>query len=160
MKKTYLFLALLLPFFLCGCSDVNFGVQELHSTYLILEGVESSDVTVYCKSDKLSIAEMSECSEVTNEKTIDTLRKNNLIKDEVPVKVFNVAPGRSRISDHKNVDLSFEVKVSNETYSGELNVRTLNTKSESNIDSVDFELETDSGKVLPAMFTFDLHMTI
>lgn len=159
MKKIFLFLALLLPFIFTGCDDINFGLQELYSTYLIFDGEEKDEVSVFCKSEKLKISEMKECTEITDENIIVVLKQNNLIVDGTSPKVFYV-PHNQMIKDHKKVDLFFKVTINNEIYTGEVTIPTLNTHSVNYIDGISFDLNTDTGKKLPVIFTFDLHMTI
>lgn len=159
MKKVFLFLALLLPFIFTGCDDINFGLQELYNTYLIFDGEEKDEVSVFCKSEKLKISEMKECTEITDENIIVVLKQNDLIVDGTSPKVFYV-PHNQRIMDHKKVDLFFKVTINNEIYTAEVTIPTLNTHSVNNIDSKSFDLKTDNEKKISAVFTFDLHMTI
>ena len=110
MKKVFLFLALLLPFIFTGCDDINFGLQELYNTYLIFDGEEKDEVSVFCKSEKLKISEMKECKEITDENIIGVLKQNDLIVDGTSPKIFYV-PHNQRIMDHKKVDLFFKVTI-------------------------------------------------
>ena len=75
MKKRFLFLALLLPFIFTGCDDINFGVQRVDNVCLILEGVDSLDITVTCESEKLNIYENTECKDITDEGTHDSFKE-------------------------------------------------------------------------------------
>ena len=159
MKKRFLFLALLLPFIFTGCDDINFGVQRVDNVYLILEGVDSLDITVTCESEKLNIYENTECKDITDEGTHDSFKEYGFINDNNPYKLFYITSGE-QIHDHKNVTIFFTVKVDGEIYERKLNIPTLNTHSRNYIDGKRFELETDSGKVLPAIFTFTLNMSI
>ncbi len=159
MKKRFLFLALLLPFIFTGCDDINFGVQRVDNVCLILEGVDSLDITVTCESEKLNIYENTECKEITDEGTYDSFKEYGFINDNNPYKVFYITSGE-QIHDHKNVTIFFKVTINNEIYTAEVTIPTLNTHSVNNIDSKSFDLKTDNGKKISAVFTFDLHMTI
>ena len=159
MKKVFLFLALLLPFIFTGCDDINFGLQELYNTYLIFDGEEKDEVSVFCKSEKLIGPFQKECEEITEENIIVVLQNNELIEEGTSPKIFYV-PHNQRIMDHKKVDLFFKVTMNNEIYTAEVTIPTLNTHSVNNIDSKSFDLKTDNGKKISAVFTFDLHMTI
>ena len=159
MKKRFLFLALLLPFIFTGCDDINFGVQRVDNVYLILEDVDSLDITVTCESEKLNIYENTECKEITDEGTYDSFKEYGFINDNNPYKVFYITSGE-QIHDHKNVTIFFKVTINNEIYTAEVTIPTLNTHSVNNIDSKSFDLKTDNGKKISAVFTFDLHMTI
>lgn len=159
MKKRFLFLALLLPFIFTGCDDINFGVQRVDNVCLILEGVDSLDITVTCESEKLNIYENTECKEITDEGTYDSFKEYGFINDNNPYKVFYITSGE-QIHDHKNVTIFFKVTMNNEIYTAEVTIPTLNTHSVNNIDSKSFDLKTDNGKKISAVFTFDLHMTI
>ena len=159
MKKRFLFLALLLPFIFTGCDDINFGVQRVDNVCLILEGVDSLDITVTCESEKLNIYENTECKEITDEGTYDSFKEYGFINDNNPYKLFYITSGE-QIHDHKNVTIFFKVTINNEIYTAEVTIPTLNTHSVNNIDSKSFDLKTDNGKKISAVFTFDLHMTI
>lgn len=159
MKKRFLFLALLLPFIFTGCDDINFGVQWVDDSYLILEDVDSLDITVTCESEKLNIYENTECKEITDEGTYDSFKEYGFINDNNPYKVFYITSGE-QIHDHKNVTIFFKVTMNNEIYTAEVTIPTLNTHSGNYIDDKRFKLKTDSGKVLSAIFTFTLNMSI
>ncbi len=159
MKKRFLLLALLLPFIFTGCDDINFGVQWVDDSYLILEDVDSLDITVTCESEKLNIYENTECKEITDEGTYDSFKEYGFINDNNPYKLFYITSGE-QIHDHKNVTIFFKVTINNEIYTAEVTIPTLNTHSVNNIDSKSFDLKTDNGKKISAVFTFDLHMTI
>ena len=159
MKKRFLFLALLLPFIFTGCDDINFGVQRVDNVCLILEDVDSLDITVTCESEKLNIYENTECKEITDEGTYDSFKEYGFINDNNPYKVFYITSGE-QIHDHKNVTIFFKVTMNNEIYTAEVTIPTLNTHSGNYIDGKRFKLKTDSGKLLPAIFTFTLNMSI
>ena len=113
----------------------------------------------FCKSEKLIGPFQKECEEITEENIIVVLQNNELIEEGTPFKIFYV-PVNQRIMDHKKVDLFFKVTMNNEIYTAEVTIPTLNTHSVNNIDSKSFDLKTDNGKKISAVFTFDLHMTI
>ena len=159
MKKVFLFLALLLPFIFTGCDDINFGVQRVDNVCLILEGVDSLDITVTCESEKLNIYENTKCKDITDEGTYDSFKEYGFINDNNPYKLFYITSGE-QIHDHKNVTIFFNVTINNEIYTAEVTIPTLNTHSLNYIDSIRFDLKTDNGKKISAVFTFDLHMTI
>ena len=159
MKKVFLFLALLLPFIFTGCDDINFGVQWVDDSYLILEDVDSLDITVTCESEKLNIYENTKCTNITDERMLNYVREYGIISGNKSYKIFDVH-SIDYIHDHKNVTIFFTVNVDGETYKRKLNIRTLKSNSGNRIDCVRFELNTDSGKVLSAIFTFTLNMSI
>ena len=159
MKKRFLFLALLLPFIFTGCDDINFGVQWVDDSYLILEDVDSLDITVNCESEKLNIYENTECTNITAEGMLNYVRGYGIISGNKSYKIFDVH-SIDYIHDHKNVTIFFTVNVDGEIYKGKLNIPTLKSNSGNRIDWVRFDLKTDNGKKISAVFTFDLHMTI
>ena len=159
MKKVFLFLALLLPFIFTGCDDINFGVQWVDDSYLILEDVDSLDITVTCESEKLNIYENTKCTNITDERMLNYVREYGIISGNKSYKIFDVH-SIDYIHDHKNVTIFFTVNVDGEIYKRKLNIRTLKSNSGNRIDCVRFELNTDSGKVLSAIFTFTLNMSI
>ena len=159
MKKVFLFLALLLPFIFTGCDDINFGVQWVDDSYLILEDVDSLDITVTCESEKLNIYENTECTNITDERMLNYVREYGIISGNKSYKIFDV-DSIDYIHDHKNVTIFFTVNVDGENYKSKLNIPTLKSNSGNRIDWVRFDLKTDNGKKISAVFTFDLHMTI
>ena len=159
MKKRFLFLALLLPFIFTGCDDINFGVQWVDDSYLILEDVDSLDITVTCESEKLNIYENTQCTDITDERMLNYVREYGIISGNKSYKIFDVH-SIDYIHDHKNVTIFFKVNVAGEIYKRKLNIPTLKSNSGNRIDCVRFELNTDSGKVLSAIFTFTLNMSI
>ena len=159
MKKRFLFLALLLPFIFTGCDDINFGVQRVDNVCLILEGVDSLDITVTCESEKLNIYENTQCTDITDERMLNYVREYGIISGNKSYKIFDVH-SIDYIHDHKNVTIFFKVNVAGEIYKRKLNIPTLKSNSGNRIDCVRFELNTDSGKVLSAIFTFTLNMSI
>mgnify|MGYP003294827923 CR=1 FL=1 len=160
MKKIVLFLALFLPLLFASC-DVNFGLQSVNNVYLIIEGVTDSNISVFCESEKLHFSKKTECREIISEIAYNSFVKDGLINDNYPNKLFHIISNRYEyFDDHKNVVVSFTVNISGEIYKGVLNIPTLRTKSGKHIDSVRFELKADSGKVIPAVFTFHLDMSI
>lgn len=159
MKKRFLFLALLLPFIFTGCDDINFGVQWVDDSYLILEDVDSLDITVTCESEKLNIYENTKCTNITDERMLNYVREYRIISGNKSYKIFDVH-SIDYIHDHKNVTIFFTVNVDGEIYKRKLNIPTLKSNSGNRIDCVRFKLNTDSGKVLSAIFTFTLNMSI
>ncbi len=159
MKKRFLFLALLLPFIFTGCDDINFGVQWVDDSYFILEDVDSLDITVTCESEKLNIYENTECTNITDERMLNYVREYGIISGNKSYKIFDVH-SIDYIHDHKNVTIFFKVNVDGEIYKGKLNISTLKSNSGKRIDWETFKLNTDSGKVLSAIFTYTLNMSI
>ena len=84
------------------------------------------------------------------------------------VKYYNLSSGDSyrffyiphnwQIKDHKNLNICFSVDVNRVLYEASLDIPTLNTKTGQ--DKVNFMLGTENGNTIPAVFTWDLHMTI
>ena len=149
----------MLPFIFTGCDDINFGVQWVDDSYLILEDVDSLDITVTCESEKLNIYENTKCTNITDERMLNYVREYGIISGNKSYKIFDVH-SIDYIHDHKNVTIFFTVNVDGEIYKRKLNIPTLKSNSGNRIDWERFELKTDSGKVLSAIFTFTLNMSI
>ena len=160
MKKKFFLIVLLVAVWVCGCDDINFGVQELYNTYLILENVEDKNITVSCKSEKLNIPELVECEEVTSEKIIEYFKEQEVLKNDANFRFFYV-PHTRIIHDHKNVLLYFEILMDDIIYKTELKIRTLNEKRKNTLEWVNFNLtEKINNNSIPAIFTFDLHISL
>ena len=154
MKKRILLpMMVLVLLFFCSCEFMC--VKNVYSTYLIFEDIMTSDIKVFCKSEKLEVVQVTECELVTNYEKITFLKNNNLISNDSS-KIFYIPTG-SPISDHTDVNIFFEVYVNEELYTGELYMKTLNTKK-NGIDKVPVKLESQNGEVLLAEFTFDLDL--
>lgn len=158
MKKRFLLIALFLSFFFFGCDDINFGLQEVYNTYLILEGVTAPDITVMCKCEKLNVPDFIQCEEC-NLDTMGNFTKNyNLSSSDSYI--FFYVPHKWQIEDHKNIKIYFTVNVNGALYEASLDIPTLNTQSKDGKDKVNFMLNAENGNTIPAVFTWDLHMTI
>ena len=59
MKKRFLFPMLLLPFLFLGCEFMC--VKEVRDTYLLIDDVDTSDISVFCESEKLEVSKSTEC---------------------------------------------------------------------------------------------------
>lgn len=143
----------LVSLFFCSCEFMC--VKNVYSTYLIFEDIMSSDVKVFCKSEKLELSHLTECELITDSEKLLFLKNNNLISNDSS-KIFYIPTG-SPISDHTDVNIFFEVYVNEELYTGELYMKTLNTKK-NGIDKVPVKLESQNGEILLAEFTFDLDL--
>lgn len=156
MKKRILLpMMVLVLLFFCSCEFMC--VKNVYSTYLIFEDIMTSDIKVFCKSEKLEVVQVTECELVTNYEKITFLKNNNLISNDSS-KIFYIPTG-SPISDHTDVNIFFEVYVNEELYTGELYMKTLNTKK-NGIDKVPVKLELQNGEILLAEFTFDLDLIL
>ena len=156
MKKRILLpMMVLVSLFFCSCEFMC--VKNVYSTYLIFEDIMTSDIKVFCKSEKLEVVQVTECELVTNYEKITFLKNNNLISNDSS-KIFYIPTG-SPISDHTDVNIFFEVYVNEELYTGELYMKTLNTKK-NGIDKVPVKLESQNGEILLAEFTFDLDLIL
>lgn len=154
MKKRILLpMMVLVLLFFCSCEFMC--VKNVYSTYLIFEDIMTSDIKVFCKSEKLGFSHLTECELVTNYEKITFLKNNNLINATTD-NVFYI-PASSSISDHTEVNIFFEVYIDEELYTGELYMKTLNTKK-NGIDKVPVKLESQNGEILLAEFTFDLDL--
>lgn len=156
MKKRILLpMMVLVSLFFCSCEFMC--VKNVYNTYLIFEDIMTSDIKVFCKSEKLEVVQVTECELVTNYEKITFLKNNNLISNDSS-KIFYIPTG-SPISDHTDVNIFFEVYVNEELYTGELYMKTLNTKK-NGIDKVPVKLESQNGEILLAEFTFDLDLIL
>ena len=153
MKKRFLFPMLLLPFLFLGCEFMC--VKEVRDTYLLIDDVDTSDIRVFCESEKLEVIKSTECELITDSEKLLFLKNNNLISNDSS-KIFYIPTG-SPISDHTDVNIFFEVYIDEELYTGELYMKTLNTKK-NGIDKVPVKLESQNGEILLAEFTFDLDL--
>lgn len=154
-KKIYFLMMVLVSLFFCSCEFMC--VKNVYSTYLIFEDIMSSDVKVFCKSEKLEVVQLTECELITDSEKLLFLKNNNLISNDSS-KIFYIPTG-SPISDHTDVNIFFEVYVNEELYTGELYMKTLNTKK-NGIDKVPVKLESQNGEILLAEFTFDLDLIL
>lgn len=158
MKKRFLFPMLLLPFLFLGCEFMC--VKEVRDTYLLIDDVtNSSDISVFCESEKLEVSKSTECIFVSDDESISYLKNRNIINDDDEYKVFYIPTGFT-IDDHTNVNIFFQVDIEGENYTGELFIDTLYTKKENDIDKFFFKLKSKDGKILSAIFTFKLHLSL
>lgn len=157
MKKRYLFVALLLPFIFSGC-DGNFGLQEIWGTYLVINNTGTCEVKLSCKSEKLRISALKECTDVTEE-MIDWVNGYNLADSNEGYKVFRIPLGNSVIYDSKNVSVYFEANVNGETYTAELNIPALEA-NKSYLTKESVVLKNEKGDHLVSVFTYTLHRSI
>lgn len=154
MKKRILLpMMVLVLLFFCSCEFMC--VKNVYSTYLIFEDIMTSDIKVFCKSEKLEVVQVTECELVTDSEKLLFLKNNNLVSNDSS-KIFYIPTG-SPISDHTDVNIFFEVYIDEELYTGELYMKTLNTKK-NGIDKVPVKLESQNGEILLAEFTFDLDL--
>ena len=154
MKKRICFLMIVLvSLFFCSCEFMC--VKNVYNTYLIFEDIMTSDIKVFCKSEKLEVVQVTECELITDSEKLLFLKNNNLISNDSS-KIFYIPTG-SPISDHTDVNIFFEVYIDEELYTGELYMKTLNTKK-NGIDKVPVKLESQNGEILLAEFTFDLDL--
>lgn len=154
MKKRILLpMMVLVSLFFCSCEFMC--VKNVYNTYLIFEDIMTSDIKVFCKSEKLEVVQVTECELVTDSEKLLFLKNNNLVSNDSS-KIFYIPTG-SPISDHTDVNIFFEVYIDEELYTGELYMKTLNTKK-NGIDKVPVKLESQNGEILLAEFTFDLDL--
>ena len=154
-KRIYFLMMVLVSLFLCSCEFMC--VKNVYNTYLIFEDIMTSDVKVFCKSEKLELSHLTKCELITDSEKLLFLKNNNLISNDSS-KIFYIPTG-SPISDHTDVNIFFEVYIDEELYTGELYMKTLNTKK-NGIDSVAVILKSQNGKTLSAIFTFKLHLSL
>lgn len=157
MKKRFLFLMLLLPFLFLGCEFMC--VKEVRDTYLLIDDVDTSDIRVFCESEKLEVIKSTECIFVSDDEHFSYLKNKNLIDDNNTYKIFYIPTGFT-IDDHTNVNIFFQVDIEGENYTGELFIDTLYTKKENDIDKFFFKLKSKDGKILSAIFIFKLHLSL
>lgn len=154
-KRIYFLMMVLVSLFFCSCEFMC--VKNVYNTYLIFEDIMTSDIKVFCKSEKLEVVQVTECELITDSEKLLFLKNNNLISNDSS-KIFYIPTG-SPISDHTDVNIFFEVYVNEELYTGELYMKTLNTKK-NGIDKVPVKLESQNGEILLAEFTFDLDLIL
>jgi len=118
--------------------------------------VKDNSVKVYCKSEKLEIPELSECTHIIDEQKLQYLEKNNIINRNI-CSVFYV-PADNRIDDHTNITLFFEVDIDGEIYKGKLFFNRLNSNNK--IEQIPFELFSENGSRLSAIFTYELQLIL
>lgn len=156
MKKRFLLpMMVLVSLFFCSCEFMC--VKNVYNTYLIFEDIMTSDIKVFCKSEKLEVVQVTECELITDSEKLLFLKNNNLVSNDSS-KIFYIPTG-SPISDHTDVNIFFEVYIDEELYTGELYMKTLNTKK-NGIDKVPVKLESQNGEILLAEFTFDLDLIL
>lgn len=154
-KRIYFLMMVLVSLFFCSCEFMC--VKNVYNTYLIFEDIMTSDIKVFCKSEKLEVVQVTECELITDSEKLLFLKNNNLISNDSS-KIFYIPTG-SPISDHTDVNIFFEVYIDEELYTGELYMKTLNTKK-NGIDKVPVKLESQNGEILLAEFTFDLDLIL
>lgn len=154
-KRIYFLMIVLVSLFFSSCEFMC--VKNVYNTYLIFEDIMTSDIKVFCKSEKLEVVHLTECELITDSEKLLFLKNNNLISNDSS-KIFYIPTG-SPISDHTDVNIFFEVYVNEELYTGELYMKTLNTKK-NGIDKVPVKLESQNGEILLAEFTFDLDLIL
>ena len=159
MKRNYLifvlFIAVSLPFSLCGCDDL--GLKEIFSTFLVINIDKDSDVKLFCKSEKLKILSLRECEKVTDEDILDWARNNELISDE-NFNIFDI-PSYMQIDSSKNVSIYLEAYVDGEKYTGGLHIGALQTNGYK-LNKENVVLKSENGKKLISIFTYNFHVTI
>ena len=159
MKRNYLifvlFIAVSLPFSLCGCDDL--GLKEIFSTFLVINIDKDSDVKLFCKSEKLKILSLRECEKVTDEDILDWARNNELISDE-NFNIFDI-PSYMQIDSSKNVSIYLEAYFDGEKYTGGLHIGALQTNGYK-LNKENVVLKSENGKKLISIFTYNFHVTI
>ena len=111
-KRIYFLMIVLVSLFFCSCEFMC--VKNVYNTYLIFEDIMTSDIKVFCKSEKLGVVQVTECELITDSEKSLFLKNNNLISNDSS-KIFYIPTG-SPISDHTDVNIFFEVYVNEELY--------------------------------------------
>ena len=155
MKKRFFLIVLLVAVWVCGCD--NFGVKIIRDTYLVLNNINETDVSLICKSKKLEIAENTKCDLEISENTICWLREINLIDENENFKVFYI-PATDLVDDCKHVNISFELSVGEELYMAELRIELLNHSPYINKEPI--VLKKSDGKTINGVFTYFFRRTI
>ncbi len=155
MKKKFFLIVLLVAVWVCGCD--NFGVQEMHSSYLVLLNIDATEANLYCESKKLDIPNLTLCEEISGEITIGKLKKLNLINESDTYKIYYI-PARGYIKDSKNVKIYFETNIDEKKYISELNIARLNSSDNINTESVIFK--SKNGKNIKAIFVYTFRRSI
>ena len=158
MKKRYLLIVIFLSFFFFGCDDINFGVQEVHGTYLILDGVRDSNLTIYYECEKLNFYTSEKSKEEDPDTVFAIIRTYNLNNSD-SYRFFYIPHGH-QIEDHKNIEVFFRVDVDGILYEASFHIPSLNTPEKTGLGKVDFLLKDNQGNAIPAIFTWEFHQTI
>ncbi len=154
MKKKCLFILLLMSLLFTSCDlDGNFGIKTLYCTYLAVNDIQNSEVTLFCKSEKIGISSLCECTEITDNETINDLKKEILINDNSDFKLFRI-PSISDINDRNNISISFEAKVDSEIYRGNLYIKRLKENSSGYLFKESVILKTEDGKEISSVFAY------
>ena len=138
-KRIYFLMIVLVSLFFCSCEFMC--VKEVRDTYLLIDDVDTSDIRVFCESEKLEVIKSTECIFVSDDEHFSYLKNKNLIDDNNTYKIFYIPTGFT-IDDHTNVNIFFQVDIEGENYTGELFIDTLYTKKENDIDKFFFKLKS------------------
>ena len=152
MKKKYLFVALLLPFIFSGC-DGNFGIKTLYCTYMAIQCASDSEVNLFCQSEKIGIPLLSECMEITDEETVDWVKKKGLINDTEKFKLF-VIPSIPDIDDRNNISIYLKAEVNGEIFEGNFFIKELLEDSHGFLFKEPMILESEKGEKLSSVFAY------
>ena len=78
----------LVSLFFCSCEFMC--VKEVRDTYLLIDDVETSDIRVFCESEKLEVIKSTECIFVSDDEHFSYLKNKNLIDDNNKYKIFYI----------------------------------------------------------------------
>ena len=156
MKKKYLLLVLLIPLILSSCDFMC--IKRLFYTYLLIDELPDSNINVSCKCEKLNIVELTKCEEISSDEMINEIKRFNLNNSEF-FRVFYI-PHDLIIDDYKRISILFNVDVDGELYTGELYINNLGANKSSDTEKISFDLKSDNGKSISAVFTFEFHMSL
>ena len=130
--------------------------------------INLADIADWVRFGKMYITDQKWISLVMNDKKLDErklnmikvkvieIEKNNIINRNI-CSVFYV-PADNRIDDHTNVTLFFEVDIDGEIYKGKLFFNRLNSNNK--IEQIPFELFSENGSRLSAIFTYELQLIL
>ena len=160
MKKRFLFpMMLLASLFLCSC-DGNFGIKTLYCTYLVINDVpKDSEITLFCKSEKIGITELTKCEKVIDEKILEWARRKELIDENVDFVLFDI-PSIRDIEDRNNINIYLKTFVNNEAYTGEIYIKSLKEDSNAVLFKEPVTLKTEDNKKLDAIFGYEFWRSI
>ena len=159
-KRNYLifvlFIAVSLPFSLCGCDDL--GLKEIYNTLLVIYVDKNADVKLFCESEKLGIHTLRECDKVTREGILSLAKEENLISDDENFKLFHIPPG-GQIDSGKNISIYLEAYVDGEKYTGGLHLGVLQTNGYK-LNKENVVLKSEDGKKLVSIFAYGFRVSI
>ena len=144
-KRIYFLMMVLVSLLILGC-DGNFGIKTLYCTYFVINDVpKDSEITLFCKSEKIGITELTKCEKVIDEKILEWARRKELIDENVDFVLFDI-PSIRDIEDRNNINIYLKTFVNNEAYTGEIYIKSLKEDSNAVLFKEPVILKTEDNK--------------